>query len=568
MNVKHRALLTIIMMFLPSVILSSLVLIPEEVSAYTLHDPIRIDGDAEFTAANGVTGGTGSPTDPFIIEGWEINASTDRGILIINTQAHFYIRDVYVHSGSMDTPENDGISIQNSRNGRIENCSLSNNQMGISASGSNIAIRNNTFTSDGVAIGGRTLEEARSNIVTSDNLVNGKPIHLYKDGTDLHIVGGWIGQLLVLNYTNVRISHLNLNDTSFGISIAYAENVVVTDNEITNSTGGISVSMATNVTIYSNLVYNNVVGIAGAYLDNSTITSNSVTSNSYCGIMVDKTNDSFVSANQIYENHVGLGIEHTRNVTIAYNHVEDNEYGVAYDAPMSMTVHHNNFIDNIVQVNPRIGTWNSWDDGYPSGGNYWSDYNGVDLMGGASQDEIGDDGFGDTPYAVDSDTQDNYPRMNGTLWIPWPDLPYNELPTVSIISPTQGETVSGEYMIVGTAWDPEDTLQIVEVKIDEGNWTEVTGDPYWNFDWDTTNVTNGIHTIHVRSFDGEFYSAEVFVTVTVDNPTSDGPEDWLFVAVAVSIIIIVVVMLLYIFFKKRKMKGEEESIEPILEESS
>src|SRR2546426_10672179 len=38
------------------------------------HPPISIEGDAGFTPANGVTGGTGTPSDPYIIEGWEINA--------------------------------------------------------------------------------------------------------------------------------------------------------------------------------------------------------------------------------------------------------------------------------------------------------------------------------------------------------------------------------------------------------------------------------------------------------------------------------------------------------------
>ena len=43
------------------------------------------------------------------------------------------------------------------------------------------------------------------------------------------------------------------------------------------------------------------------------------------------------------------------------------------------------------------------DNGYPSGGNYWNDYNGTDNNG---------DGIGETPYIINEDNQDNYPLMN------------------------------------------------------------------------------------------------------------------------------------------------------------
>lgn len=52
---------------------------------------------------------------------------------------------------------------------------------------------------------------------------------------------------------------------------------------------------------------------------------------------------------------------------------------------------------------------NVWDDDYPSGGNYWSDYTGVNNFSGPYQNETGSDGIGDAPYIIDVNNRDQYP---------------------------------------------------------------------------------------------------------------------------------------------------------------
>ena len=77
-------------------------------STLTSHLPISIMGNADFTAANGVTGGTGTASDPYVIAGWDINVSQSPwhgqyyngpypGIGISDTDAHFVVRNVYIH---------------------------------------------------------------------------------------------------------------------------------------------------------------------------------------------------------------------------------------------------------------------------------------------------------------------------------------------------------------------------------------------------------------------------------------------------------------------------------------
>jgi hypothetical protein len=55
---------------------------------------------------------------------------------------------------------------------------------------------------------------------------------------------------------------------------------------------------------------------------------------------------------------------------------------------------------------------NFLDNGYPSGGNYWSSYNGTDVYSGPYQNETGSDGIGDTPYPIDANNTDRYPLIH------------------------------------------------------------------------------------------------------------------------------------------------------------
>jgi len=94
----------------------------------------------------------------------------------------------------------------------------------------------------------------------------------------------------------------------------------------------------------------------------------------------------------------------SRDNLVVENTTEENGIGILFDSD-SNKVFHNNIIDNVVQAAKRysISYANVWDDDYPSGGNYWSEYTGIDANS---------DGIGDTPYVIDWNNQDNYPLMN------------------------------------------------------------------------------------------------------------------------------------------------------------
>jgi parallel beta-helix repeat protein len=91
---------------------------PPVFDGFTPHATIKIEGDSDFTFANGVVGGSGTRSDPYIIEGWNISAYSSTGIYIGNTTAYFIVRDCFVHDGMVSYG---GIVFNGVQNGLLTN---------------------------------------------------------------------------------------------------------------------------------------------------------------------------------------------------------------------------------------------------------------------------------------------------------------------------------------------------------------------------------------------------------------------------------------------------------------
>jgi parallel beta-helix repeat protein len=125
---------------------------------YISHDPIRINSNGEFASMAGLEGwtGDGSPGNPYIIEGYDINGSGyGYCIYIGNTTVHFEVKDSYLHeaSGIWSFPyyPDSGIMLYKIQNGTIINNNISlNNRHGIHLyyANNNIIVNNNASSNN------------------------------------------------------------------------------------------------------------------------------------------------------------------------------------------------------------------------------------------------------------------------------------------------------------------------------------------------------------------------------------------------------------------------------------
>jgi len=114
-------------------------------------------------------------------------------------------------------------------------------------------------------------------------------------------------------------------------------------------------------------------------------------------------------------------------------------------------VYHNYFINNTIQAIDN-GTNNQWDDGYPSGGNYWDDYAGNDIYHGVNQNLTGGDGIGDTPYIIEGTGGSSTTTSNYVIQSPVP--PHNRVSNV-VGLPHGGTGIGGNVYFAQTFKTPD-----------------------------------------------------------------------------------------------------------------
>ena len=351
-------------------------------------------------------------------------------------------------------------------------------------------IKANTFHGDGIYLRGRSVSHFNTHMITTDNTVNGRPIHYYRDCRGLNVDGTQLGQLIIANCTDVNVSNLHIYGTDVGIELGYVSGATISGNNVSTNGQGIGLWFSERTTIADNDLWGNGGGIIQYYSRDITLRENRIFTNStiYCGcgihpfrstnvsiisntisgcadgVYIQNSQNLSVSMNEFFsggegvrmwvsanvtisgndfsEYRTGIRSFHSANITITRNNILSSEYagirfqdgddvaitgnniagserGIALEYSSKVLIHHNNLINNTLQAYDDLGAENSWDNGYPSGGNYWSDYEGVDNCSGPNQDNCPDpDGIGDTPYEIDVNSSDRYPLMSPVVTIP------------------------------------------------------------------------------------------------------------------------------------------------------
>lgn len=309
-----------------------------------------------------------------------------------------------------------------------------------------IIVNSGTYSENVVVDKGVTIKSqmgAENTIVRTQNPLNQR--HIFEITVDDVTISGFTatgtygngGAGIYLNaVNNCTISNNVCYNNSAGIYLYNSHDNLVTNNDVSNNQDGIYLHESDSNKIIGNIaskstygrgimlafssynqILNNIVNsnrddgivLMERGTSSNLIANNTVIFNSNFGIHFFAADNNQILNNTLMKNGVGVWLRGASKTNeIANNEFLENSYGIYLGDPSNHlgdcsnnVIYHNNFVDNLdpVFIYESISIW---DDGYPSGGNYWSGYNGSDS------DE---DGIGDAPYVIDADNQDNYPLM-------------------------------------------------------------------------------------------------------------------------------------------------------------
>jgi parallel beta-helix repeat protein len=380
-------------------------------------DYVNISG---FTVQNSGTGG--------ISEGTGIFLDYSHGCTIRGNILQYNERDIWVWNSEDCTISGNFLQFSSEGytlyvwgpNNTITDNMIYERGVGIVDSGGNI-LRNNAMSQ--FSISGYSLDHYISDVDTS-NTVRGKPIYYWISQQDKKVPLN-AGAVVIVNSTNIVARDLNLVNVGDGLVFAYTNDSVITNITSQRASYGVRLDFCSNNTLKDTSLSENMIGIFFSHSNNNSVFSNIAEKNSWAGMYLGESSENRIYNNTLQNNEeTGISLEGSSNNTICENAIVHNGFGGDYPAGASLSnsvgnlFYQNNFIDNKVQVSVYPGEANSWDDGYPSGGNYWSDLNATDLFSGPFQNESGSDGIGDSPYVIGEFNSDRYPLMQLYVSIP------------------------------------------------------------------------------------------------------------------------------------------------------
>ncbi|TXT62399.1 MAG: hypothetical protein BAJALOKI1v1_950002 [Promethearchaeota archaeon] len=294
--------------------------------------------------------GSGSESDPYLIQDLIIDVKGQgSGISIFNSESNFLIKNCTIYNAKSDEA---GIFIQNSKNGIIQDCNLSNNYgsgLFLDSSNRTVVLLNNFI----------------------DNEIGINMAYSYNNNISLNeIFDNALSGCYLLNSSLNFLDNNNLYSNLYGLELENSQTNTIYNNSINSNSNGIMLitSLLNNIT-KNNIFDHNILGINlsdsnlnnfsannisfnlnGVYLsssNNNTLKSNSIEKNNEDGAILFNSYDNNITGNQLYDNSLNaINIIQSAFNFILGNDINQAANGIRFDTSENNFVSKNNISSN------------------------------------------------------------------------------------------------------------------------------------------------------------------------------------------------------------------------------
>lgn len=228
-------------------------------------------------------------------------------------------------------------------NATIKNNRLIENRWGIEiySLAYNATVIDNELINDGISLGNYFNHMNYPNLTKQDflhnidnNTVNGLPLYYCVNKDDFSVPTD-IGQIILVNCTNVTIKNLYLTRSDFAIILAYCNDCLIENNTISDTEGEVLFYVCENNTIQNNTITKTFKAICLEFKSKNNIVRYNYCCNNICGISVFLSATNNIVYENIANNNEQFGIEIIschggiqRNNTILKNQVHNNHVGI------------------------------------------------------------------------------------------------------------------------------------------------------------------------------------------------------------------------------------------------
>lgn len=316
--------------------------------------PIAVLSDADFTAENGVIGGSGTAEDPYLIVGWQIRVPAGGlyGIQIEETTASFVVRGCTV-IGAMD-PRGAAIYLAEVSGGTVEDCAVRDSMNGIRLETSrDITVRDNFLGVGGIGFQVLGIEaEHFRHAVEPTNTINGQEVRYYYGLTDQVLDGIAAGNITLAACKGVTLRGAKI-DKGDGITVVLSEDVRIEKADISRAKGnGIFIlSSPRTVVINSPRIANSAQAGVSVWLSDRVRVENSGLYANQVGLHVNASDGVIVRNNAFGANPIGVLVTGgSRETVIQDGLFYQNRHGIELEAAFGPVVERCAFTESDVAV--------------------------------------------------------------------------------------------------------------------------------------------------------------------------------------------------------------------------